>query len=431
MRGSINSIRFARLGWAIAAAALLVICIATLTPSTPGIIRGANALTRARWTADALLADFLRNIVLFVPLGLGLRLAGVRTRQAILAGALVSLGVELLQATVVHGRDASVLDWLSNSLGTVVGAMLGTYGAALLAPPPRRAAWLSVAWLACWLASLLLGAWGLRPAPTFARYWGERTPRIGSYADYRGELSSVRLNDVEVPSAPLLNDASVRQSLRAGRVRIAAVVRPGPEPYSGLAPIVRVADEASREILVLAESRRGLVLKVRLRASTAGLETPGVVLPGAFPVHTAEGDGFAAAESVFAQLEDGRVRLAALGQFGTRRTEVALRPSFVWSFVVPWEYNLGSAAGFLGAVWLAALLLPVGYYGAAVERRSYRLGLLALTVVALAFGVEVVPLLFSLPRASPAEWLAAIAGLALGYASGRRRAQNARRVLVG
>ncbi|HET7241044.1 MAG TPA: VanZ family protein, partial [Gemmatimonadales bacterium] len=61
--------------------------------------------------------DVFLNLLLFVPLGAGLRLAGWRWRSVVLGAALVSFTVELLQYTVVTGRDASLSDLLTNTTG--------------------------------------------------------------------------------------------------------------------------------------------------------------------------------------------------------------------------------------------------------------------------------------------------------------------------
>jgi len=84
-------------------------------------------LITLRW-AD--LTTSLLNILLFVPFGFGLPFAAtVRMKQAVLAGALFSIGIELLQlfTGVVSGitfRVADVNDVLFNTLGATVGYAL-------------------------------------------------------------------------------------------------------------------------------------------------------------------------------------------------------------------------------------------------------------------------------------------------------------------
>ena len=44
-----------------------------------------------------LLADFVRNVILFAPLGACLAWSGIRPRRVLFAGALLSAGIELAQ----------------------------------------------------------------------------------------------------------------------------------------------------------------------------------------------------------------------------------------------------------------------------------------------------------------------------------------------
>lgn len=77
-------------------------------------------------------ADFLLNIVLFLPCGALLKLLGRRASMATAAGALLSLGIESAQM-YLPTRYPSQLDVLANTLGAFAGAIL----AARLFRPPR------------------------------------------------------------------------------------------------------------------------------------------------------------------------------------------------------------------------------------------------------------------------------------------------------
>jgi VanZ family protein len=84
--------------------------------------------------------DVFLNLLLFAPLGAGLRLAGWRWRSVVAAAALVSFTVELLQFTVVTGRDASLSDLVTNTTGAAVAAALAARWRAIVLPAPRAAA---------------------------------------------------------------------------------------------------------------------------------------------------------------------------------------------------------------------------------------------------------------------------------------------------
>ena len=99
--------------------ALLVIAIATLWPMPGPSHQWAFCLAcGAHGTSDLLL-----NIALFMPLGAALALRGRRSSSiAVLAG-LLSAAIELSQF-YIPGRDPSLSDIVSNTLGAVFGALL-------------------------------------------------------------------------------------------------------------------------------------------------------------------------------------------------------------------------------------------------------------------------------------------------------------------
>ena len=337
-------------GSIIAGVTALLICVATLTPGTPPT--AAEIAACSGWCTDSLVADFARNIILFLPLGFGLRMAGVRPGRALLVGACLSAAVEILQIRVIVGRDASFLDWISNSLGTMTGVVIATHGSILIRPRSQTAAALSLVALGLWLGILLLGAWGIQPAPSSDPYWGQRAPQLGDSPQFLGELLSARVNDVEIPSERMANDDAIRGPLGDGRVRVEAIVRPGPPPPpAGIAPIVRIADGAEREIVLLGRGGKELVFRVRLRASMLRLETPAFALAGAFrDGGNFEPETVESPESLFAVVDRGRVRLAARGDGEARSREYELSPAVAWSFFLPWDYWFGPNAAWISHV---------------------------------------------------------------------------------
>src|SRR5688572_27824066 len=90
-------------------------------------------------------ADAILNVLLFVPLGLGLGLMGMRSGRALLAGMVLSLLIETWQI-ILPGRDASLGDLITNSTGALLGAVLARRGPILVAPSQRQSRWLYAAW---------------------------------------------------------------------------------------------------------------------------------------------------------------------------------------------------------------------------------------------------------------------------------------------
>lgn len=102
----------------VAAATLVAIGAATLTPQHPGTPTVPWYLPFANPGEGA---DALLNVVLFVPLGVALALAGLPRRRSVWLVVAATVAVELLQGFVVPGRQASIGDILTNSVGGWIG----------------------------------------------------------------------------------------------------------------------------------------------------------------------------------------------------------------------------------------------------------------------------------------------------------------------
>ena len=83
--------------------------------------------------------DVILNVALFLPLGFTLFRLGFGPLRSALVGLGISGLVELLQAFVVAGRDPSLSDLLTNTLGAGLGAMLAQAFPRLVRPEPRLA----------------------------------------------------------------------------------------------------------------------------------------------------------------------------------------------------------------------------------------------------------------------------------------------------
>lgn len=111
-----------RLTWALCAASVLPVVALTLVP----VERELFGRCTVQWAVPTPgRVELMANVVLFVAPVL---LAGVATRRpwaALLAGTAASVLVEVVQAAVpAIGRSCDTNDWLSNSIGAVLGAGL-------------------------------------------------------------------------------------------------------------------------------------------------------------------------------------------------------------------------------------------------------------------------------------------------------------------
>jgi hypothetical protein len=420
-----------RLAPALAAlAALAAIAVMTLVPGSPDTITPQGICVFCGSTGGQ---DFFDNVLLFVPFAFFLRTAGVGRWRVIAAAVATTVFVEAMQLHLIAGRDASLGDVLSNSMGGVVGVVLAERWRSLLFPAAHVARRLAVVVALGWLTVLATTAWALAPSmlesrPAFVQ-WAPRSP---AWSRFHGEVLDASLGGRPIgPALPPFSTAGYRD--RDGAVRLASRVRNG-NVRPSFAPIVRVATpggpEGTEELVALGQDGCDLTLHVRMRVADVRFHAPAVTVPEVFPCNDASDAARGTAEGDTTRLEgelttDGWLRVRARWGAHEAGREVRLSPAMGWSFFLPWGFQFGMwSHHWLDALWLAGLLLPAGYWGARGEwtrreRRGQRLAMVAAALSAVATtGLVVVPGLSRLAPGGPSDWLACAVGIAAGLALG-------------
>ncbi len=374
--------------------------------------------------------DVVLNVILFLPLGLGLALAGVRPLRAIGGMFAASLTIELLQLFVIPGRDATIGDVLMNSIGGALGFAIGAHLKSLVQPRGRAAVTLLLAWSVAWLVVQSVAAYSLAPALTRSRYYGQIARELGEMLSaFPGEVlkptvDSVRITDRELP------DNEVRALLlRPQGSLIQATVIPRGCPMK-TAGIVRIADADMREIVLLAQDNADLLVGVRSGAEVLRLR------PMRYRLRHVFGPGSTCAlvaDTILIQARYTRTAVFVRAVARGRTAEETIAPSVSqgWRLFLPMQTYIDSGAqgAALTAMWLFILMMPAGYC-ALFAARSFRLGNVPVNATAVVFVLAVliiafvgVPGLFGLPPARAWEWIAAIGGAAVG-ATGAILAQS-------
>jgi hypothetical protein len=394
--------------------------VATLQPEPQNAQLAAATPFTCLLCGDLGGVDVLLNVLLFLPYGAGLRLAGLARRQAILLIVLTTGSVELTQYLFLAGRDASLSDLLTNTVGGAIGIGLAEHWRALLLPDPSRARRLAVLAAALWLGVQAVSAWALTPSLPPTAYWGQRVPSLGQFDRFGGTLGQAWLVGEPMPSHRLPHSAAVRDALLAGRPALAATIETGP-PTARLAPIASVFDEFQHEIVLLGQRGSDLVFRERLHAADLRLRTPAVRLPAALP------PGPGVALRVFGTRAGGRYQLSVEGSGQRRAWQVAASPSWGWSLLVPFgRYAIGPEVHLASAGWLALLLVPLGYWTARSAARgppehgaAAALVAAALVAVTVSAGVALTGRLAGLAAPHWSEWLGAAVGVTSGWSLGR------------
>lgn len=453
--------------------ALLLIATATLTPGSASTL---DALPSSFWCFACGQfggADFTANIVLFVPLGIALALVGVRPSRALLVGALLSGAVELAQA-LGHPpyRVASITDLATNSLGTLLGALIGLHRRALLFPTRTQAGTLGVASLISVSALLSFSAWalglpaavppvvpavapavvpavvpGVMPAVVPAIVPGVVpfvVPFVVSGANEvrRSELSFTPgfgwyhglVHDATVNGVLFSHRGDGPLLLQAGPVSTYQVtVRiTGRDEREGFVPFVYVHG-ATKVLPALMLGQRGTAaeLHVQLRGSAFRLPAPRLVLPDAFPA------GVVAQQTVVASVSPSVWTMAVV-----RGARLQISLALGWSLFQNVVRTGGATGAAMSLLWLFVLWFPAGYWcttamgsdfvaGVTPERRVVYMrrwwgAVLAFGTLTLVLAV--VPAVAGISRSPLRDWLSALGGLSAGIVASCVMRRERRRV---
>ena len=365
--------------------------------------------------------DSLLNVLLFAPLGVGLALRGINRNWSILMACAVSVAVETAQLLFVPGRDATLGDVVTNTLGAALGFALARHAGSWLRPAPRLAAMLGLAWCLLWLGIQAASNFSFTPSIPDSTDFGQIARELGDFDVFPGRVIRASIGDVAVLDAQLAAHDSIAHRLLGGAT-VSATVIPG-GLTTGIAPIVRVADAGQREIVLLGQQESRLVFGVRTGAAILRLRPPLFALPGVFPTSTAAPDTLVLSGR-YLQRE---VTLGAQTGSEIRRTAIAPSAALGWTLVLPgqWLIEGTRAERTMSLAWLALLVLPLGYWaawlsgtGARQPEKFARTVFLVWTLylAVLAAGLGLVPIAFGLPPARLGALLAVLVGMLLGAA---------------
>jgi hypothetical protein len=394
-----------RLGTALALAGFAFVLVSTLTPvSDP---RGAAAITPLSCLVcgDQGGADVVVNLFLFLPFAIGLRLAGETWKRTVLAVFLTSFSVELLQYWLVPGRDTSLSDLLTNTFSGVIGATIATYLPRWSSPDARSARLLAVAWLGIILVVLFCWAWLLAPGVPSGQLMSRWAHEAPGRDVFKGRVQSVHLDGLPMPRNGTPPDsAALRQRLQHGVYSLDA------EVISGL-PVrdrlwIYMFRVPSGGVLALNQGGREAGVAIPVRGLRFRLHHPVLTLPDGFPLSAGVTVRLHAAQS------SGQIRLSSRYSGSEREIVLGVSPALGWMLFAPFEVAAGLALRWVTGAVLAAMLLPLGYWGAWARPRWFGL---ALVLAGLVLALAVVPKVMGHPPVHWSEWLAGTTGAVVGW----------------
>ncbi|HSC31370.1 MAG TPA: VanZ family protein [Gemmatimonadaceae bacterium] len=393
-------------GVILAALGFAFIAIMTLTPQ-PGPPAFAPSLCIL--CGEMAVQDIILNVILFVPFGMGMRLAGVRRHRVIAISFCLTAAIELLQMHIIAGRDSSLGDVITNTLGGVLGVALTDSWRTWLLPAAQQARRQLWGGVFVWVFILCATVWALHRSLPATTLWGQWDPAVLHLDRFSGTIVKSDAAGYAFPPGALGSDPLFRRQLVSDSVLMNAVVVPG-APTERTAPILSVYDPYRRQVFLLGQHHRSLVFSIRMNAARAMIRDPIIGLEDVFPAAAANDTlrvaGGIQGDALVIRAQDG-VRGAV------RERRVTLGPALGWSFFLPWPYAFGSETSALSALWLGGLFLPLAYWGSRSRRRIEAGAALG---IALIGGLVIAPLVLRGAFVGWVEWAGVIVGGALGLA---------------
>lgn len=410
-------------GWGGVAACVALVLRATLGGdfSIPPVrIPGAWCLV----CGPGWLMDAVSNVVLFLPLGGSLAVAGVRAGPAAAVAALLSLTVEALQAAGIPPlRSPSLADLVTNTTGGAAGALLVQLAPLLRTPTRMVARRLLAGWLAGVLGTLALTTIALQPPVvtgdpgpwTVARSPSAHAPGYGWYG---GVLEEVRVNGHPAPprgGGPVV----LVTSARPAAVHVSATLRGRDARAYQRAMVFLHTPGDTIPYALLSQQGRDLRWELRTRGYAWGLFTPSVRLRSALPEGAAGG---VPPLRIDAQGGNGRLWLAArpVPDAPIRQVEAQLSPGAGWALLQSVVRLSDPMAPVVRLAWYLVLLAPLAYWSRWVGGAWG-----VASVVLVVAGVAGAAWAGGLPLPEAADWgsmaVAGAAGLVGGGMGGRGR----------
>jgi VanZ like family len=360
--------------------------------------------------------DTILNVLLFIPFGFGMRLAGMSRRRAFAIGLVTTITVELLQL-VIPGRDTSLGDVITNSSGGLIGILCADMWRVVLVPSRRDATRLAIGWTLLWVFVLMASAELAHISLTKASAWGVWKPELLHQEYFPGKVFSATAGGLPTPSAISGSSEEVRRRLSSDSVVVQATVV-GAAMTGQISPIADIYDYNREQIFMLGQRRGSLIFSLRMRTADARLAPPTIRLDGVFPRRRP-----AWLDTIFVAggLIHHQLWISATHNGVTRERTLPVDAGLGWSYLSPFDYEYGWEAPWLTALWLAGLAAPAMHWATRAGRTT-----IFAVATALAAALLLIPHVAGVHATPWWEWLALAVGALIGVAIGTATVRSSR-----
>jgi hypothetical protein len=386
-------------------AGLVFIAVLTLSPQY-GATQQPPSLCLL--CGDTSVLDAILNVMLFIPFGMGLRLAGMSRRRAYAIALVTTITVELLQLAI-PGRDTSLGDVITNSSGAFIGIICADIWRVVILPSRRAATRLAWGWALLWVLVLTASAELAHISLPNTTAWGVWRPELLHHDYFPGKVLFATAGGLRTPNAISATSADVRRRLSSDSVVVEATIVGG-MMTTPVAAIATVHDYNRSQIFMLGERNGNLIFSLRMRTADARVATPDIRLDSVFPRHrSATPDTIVVAGGLIHH----RLWISARNHGVVRERTQPIDAGLGWSYLLPFDYEYGTEAPWLTVLWLAALSAPAMYWATRAGRRAlFSVGaVLAATLLAI-------PLAAGVHATAWWEWTALALGACIGVLLG-------------
>ena len=356
--------------------------------------------------------DLVLNVILFVPLGIGLLWRTGSARAVFVIGLVIPIAIELLQFRVISGRDASLGDVVANFVGTALGAWIATHLSSWWRLVERPAARAGIRYSLFASATLLYLALLLQPGRSFDPY-AVQWARVLHYTDaFTGTLNWAVLNSKSLKPAQLLRPI-ISSDSELTRLTASIGVSGPIRPTRRRAEILRIGNQQS-EAMLLGQRDSTILFRAFTRAERLRLRSPLIALPLATPVR-GSANGEETGELVISARSTPRaIELSAAGRGVDVGVSVPRTIGLTWSLFAPWEVALEPRWWPANAAWLALIVLPASFLTTRARRGAHvgYAGSAAILIILVSFAV--IPLATGMSQTTPLEWGGVFAGIVAG-----------------
>jgi hypothetical protein len=357
------------------------------------------------------------NVVLFVPLGIGLRWLTRRMSVTIIVGFLVTLTVEMLQWRAIPGRYASIGDIVANSVGTALGVWIAGRLAVWWMAFGKSAARIGMRYALVASAVLSVSAELLLPGRSTDPYFVQWARVLRNTDVFTGKLNWAVLNSHRLSPAEVLTSTFDREhSELTASVGISGNIR----PVEHRAEILRIGNARS-EAMMLGQQESAIVFRAYTRAEHLRIRSPLIALPLKAMTGGRADEDSPGELTISARSTPRKIELTAVDGADTVSVAVRRTIGLSWTLLSPWEVAVGPHWWPANAVWLALLVMPASFFASRARLASHPPGALGGSgaVVTMVVVLGVVPCVIGLSHSVTGEWGGVISGLAFGYALGR------------